>query len=326
MLLPALAIIGGFVLLVWSADRFVEGAAATAKHAGMPSLLIGMLIVGFGTSAPEMVVSAMAAMDGNPDLALGNALGSNIVNTGLILGVAAIIVPLSVHSKIIKKELPLLLGIALLVGYFILDDSITRTESIILLIGFFSLIAWSVISAYRGKGDTLDNEFEQELAQASMSLAAAIFWLVCGLVLLVVSSRVLVWGAVEIATALGVSDLVIGLTIVALGTSLPELAATVIAARKGEFEIALGNVVGSNMFNLLAVVGIAGVIMPMDAVPAQVLMRDWLSMMILLVALTVMAIGIRRPGRINRWEGGLLILIFTAYNVYLIRDVLLTGG
>lgn len=326
MLLPALAIIGGFVLLVWSADRFVEGAAATAKHAGMPSLLIGMLIVGFGTSAPEMVVSAMAAMDGNPDLALGNALGSNIVNTGLILGVAAIIVPLSVHSKIIKKELPLLLGIALLVGYFILDDSITRTESIILLIGFFSLIAWSVISAYRGKGDTLDNEFEQELAQARMSLAAAIFWLVCGLVLLVVSSRVLVWGAVEIATALGVSDLVIGLTIVALGTSLPELAATVIAARKGEFEIALGNVVGSNMFNLLAVVGIAGVIMPMDAVPSQVLMRDWLSMMILLVALTVMAIGIRRPGRINRWEGGLLILIFTAYNVYLIRDVLLTGG
>lgn len=326
MLLPALAIIGGFVLLVWSADRFVEGAAATAKHAGMPSLLIGMLIVGFGTSAPEMVVSAMAAMDGNPDLALGNALGSNIVNTGLILGVAAIIVPLSVHSKIIKKELPLLLGIALLVGYFILDDSITRTESIILLIGFFSLIAWSVISAYRGKGDTLDNEFEQELAQARMSLAAAIFWLVCGLVLLVVSSRVLVWGAVEIATALGVSDLVIGLTIVALGTSLPELAATVIAARKGEFEIALGNVVGSNMFNLLAVVGIAGVIMPMDAVPSQVLMRDWLSMMILLVALTVMAIGIRRPGRINRWEGGLLILIFTAYNVYLIRDVMLTGG
>lgn len=324
MLLASLAIVVGFALLVWSADRFVDGAAATARHAGMPSLLIGMVIVGFGTSAPEMVVSAMAALDGNPDLAIGNALGSNIVNTGLILGIAALVVPLTVHSKIVRKEVPLLLVIALLLGYFLLDYSLTRYESLILLGGFFCLIGWSVFSAYRGKGDTLDSEFEKELAESTMSLASAIFWLVAGLTLLLVSSRILVWGAVEIATALGVSDLVIGLTIVALGTSLPELAATVIAARKGEFEIALGNVVGSNMFNLLAVVGIAGVIMPMDKVPPEVLARDWIGMMILIVMLMVMAIGFRGPGRINRWEGSLLMLTFGAYNLYLLRDVI--GG
>ena len=151
MLVASLAILGGFILLVWSADRFVEGAAATAKHAGMPSLLIGMVIVGFGTSAPEMVVSAMAAIDGNPDLALGNALGSNIVNTGLILGLTAIITPILVQSKIVRKEIPLLLLISSVLGYFLWDGSLTRLESVLLLVGFFTLIGWSIYSAMKGK-------------------------------------------------------------------------------------------------------------------------------------------------------------------------------
>ncbi len=321
MLLAGLAIFIGFVLLVWSADRFIDGAAATANHAGMPSLLIGMVIVGFGTSAPEMVVSAMAALDGNPDLALGNALGSNIVNTGLILGIAALVVPLVVHSKIVRRELPLLLVISCALGGFLWDGVLSRLEGIVLLFGFFGLIGFSVISALRGKGDHLEGDFDKALTEASMPLNKAIFWLVAGLLLLVGSSKLLVWGAVEIATALGVSDLVIGLTIVALGTSLPELAATVIAARKGEFEIAIGNVVGSNMFNLLAVVGIAGSISPMDHVPAEVLNRDWLAMMLLTAALTLMAIGFRGPGRINRLEGCFLLIIFVAYNIYLIDSV-----
>ena len=322
MTLAILAILGGFILLVWSADRFVEGAAVTAKHAGMPSLLIGMVIVGFGTSAPEMVVSAMAAIDGNPDLALGNALGSNIVNTGLILGVTAVITPIMVQSKIVRKEIPLLLLIGLLLGYFPLDGALTRVEAVLLLVGFFTLIGWSIFSAIKSKGDKLETEMDQELVDHAMPLKKAIFWLVLGLVLLIVSSRVLVWGAVNIAHAFGVSDLIIGLTIVALGTSLPELAASVIAVRKGEHDIAIGNVVGSNMFNLLAVVGIAGVISPMSSLPEQVLSRDWLVMMSMTVALLIIAYGFRRAGRINRYEGVGLLIAFCAYNVWLVSSVI----
>ncbi|MBK1632831.1 calcium/sodium antiporter [Thiohalocapsa halophila] len=322
-MIPAiLAILGGFALLVWSADRFVDGAAATAGHAGMPSLLIGMVIVGFGTSAPEMVVSAMAALDGNPDLAIGNALGSNIVNTGLVLGVTALVAPIAVHSKIIRRELPLLFAIGLGVGLLLWDDALTRTESLVLLAGFLGLIGWSVVAALRGHGDPLEAETVQELESHAMPLGRAVFWLVAGLVLLIVSSRSLVWGAVTIAEALGVSDLIIGLTIVALGTSLPELAASVVAARKGEHDIAIGNVVGSNMFNLLAVVGIAGVIAPMPSMAPEVLTRDWPVMMALFAALFVMGYGLRGQGRINRLEGALLLLAFAAYNAWLARAIL----
>jgi cation:H+ antiporter len=322
-LIPALlAIVSGFALLVWSADRFVDGAAATAGHAGMPSLVIGMVIVGFGTSAPEMVVSAMAALDGNPDLALGNALGSNIVNTGLVLGVTALVAPIVVHSKIIRRELPLLFGIGLATGFLFWDGALTRAESLLLLLGFFALIGWSLVAALRGHGDAWEAETVQELESHAMTLGRAIFWLVAGLVLLIVSSRILVWGAVNIAQGLGVSDLIIGLTIVALGTSLPELAASVAAARKGEHDIALGNLVGSNMFNLLAVVGIAGVITPMASLAPEVLVRDWSVMMGLILMLFVMAYGFRGPGRINRLEGGVLLLAFAAYNSWLVTSVL----
>jgi cation:H+ antiporter len=321
MTLAALAILGGFALLVWSADRFVEGAAATARHAGMPSLLIGMVIVGFGTSAPEMVVSAMAAMDGSPALALGNALGSNIVNVGLILGITALVAPIAVHSKIVRRELPLLLLISLAVGALLWDSALTRLESLLLLAGFFALVGWTIFTALRNREDVLGAEMDQELAAHAMPLRRALFWLAVGLLLLIVSSRILVWGAVSIAQALGVSDLIIGLTIVALGTSLPELAASVIAARKGEHDIAIGNVVGSNMFNLLAVIGIAGVIAPMPTIAAEVLARDWPVMVALVVVLFATAYGFRGQGRINRAEGMLLLCAYAAYNVYLVLGV-----
>ncbi len=324
MAMATLSIIVGFALLMWSADRFVDGAAATARHAGVSSLLIGMVIVGFGTSAPEMVVSAMAALDGKPDLALGNALGSNIVNTGLILGVTALIAPILVHSKIVRRELPLLFAIGLALGAMLWDGALSRFEAALLLVGFFGLIGWSVQAALHGRGDSLETDAEKEAAAAAMPLRRALFWLAAGLVLLVISSRILVWGAVTIAQSLGVSDLVIGLTIVALGTSLPELAASVMAARKGEHDIAIGNVVGSNMFNILAVVGIAGMIMPMPAITPEVLTRDWLAMMGLTAALFVMAYGFRGAGRINRLEGGLLLIGFVAYNSWLAMAVL--GG
>jgi cation:H+ antiporter len=318
MILYLLAIIAGFVILVWSADKFVEGAASTAKHLGMPSLLIGILIVGFGTSAPEMVVSAIAAMEGNPSLALGNALGSNIVNIALILGVTAVVAPITVNSKIVKKEIPLLLLIVLVTGYLLFDNTLTFSEGIFLLIGFFSLIGWSIFAAIKGKGDALESEMDDELIEHEMTLKAGIIWLIIGLVLLIASSRLLVWGAVGVAHEFGVSDLIIGLTIVALGTSLPELAASVIAARKGEHDIAIGNVVGSNMFNLLAVIGIATIIAPMNGIPLEVLQRDWLIMFALTVGLLLMAYGFKnKEGKITRFEGMILIVCYVAYNTYL---------
>ncbi|MBD3587690.1 calcium/sodium antiporter [Salinimonas sp. HHU 13199] len=322
MLLASVAIIVGFALLVWSADRFVEGAAATAGHAGLPSILIGMVIVGFGTSAPEMVVSAMAASDGNPDLALGNALGSNIVNISLILGVTAIIAPIAVQSQIIKRELPLLVAVVLFSGFLLYDGNLTFFDAILLLSGLLAFLVWSIYSGMKNPGDALETEFDSELKSHSMALGKAIFWLAAGLILLIISSRLLVWGAVEIASALGVSDLIIGLTIVALGTSLPELAASIIAAKKGEHDIAIGNVVGSNVFNILAVVGIAGVIEPISTISPAVFNRDWSVMLVLTVLLMIMAYGFGRQGRINRVEGTVLLSAYVAYNGYLVMDVL----
>ncbi|MDD2888816.1 MAG: calcium/sodium antiporter [Aliarcobacter sp.] len=325
MILYLLAIVAGFVILVWSADKFVDGAASTAKHLGMPTLLIGILIVGFGTSAPEMVVSAIAAMEGNPGLALGNAIGSNIVNVALILGVTALVSPIVVNSNIVKKEIPLLLLIVFIIGYLLLDNSLTFVEGIILLAGFFALVAWSIISAMRNKGDSLEADMEEELIEHEMSLKAGILWLLVGLVLLIGSSRLLVWGSVGVAHEFGISDLIIGLTIVALGTSLPELAASVMAARKGEHDIAIGNVVGSNMFNILAVIGIATVISPMNNIPLEVLQRDWIVMLVLTLALLLMSYGFKaKNGVINRIEGTILIVCYIAYNTYL--GLSLTGN
>lgn len=322
MLLFSLAILVGFVLLIWSADKFVEGAASTSKHLGMPTLLIGILVVGFGTSAPEMVVSAIAAYEGNPALALGNGIGSNIVNIALILGVTAIVAPISVHSKIVRKEIPLLIAIVMLIGYMLMDNSLTLVEGTILIGGFFTLILWSVYTAIKGKGDALETEMDAELIEHAMSLKWGVVWLILGLLLLILSSRILVWGAVGLATEFGISDLIIGLTIVALGTSLPELAASVIAARKGEHDIAIGNVVGSNMFNILAVIGIATLINPMPTVSPEVLQRDWLVMLILTLGLFIISYGFKRgDGKITRAKGGILLLCYVAYNSYLAMNI-----
>lgn len=322
MLLASLAIIAGFALLVWSADKFVEGAAASANYAGMPPLLIGMLVVGFGTSAPEMVVSAMAAMDGNPALALGNAVGSNIVNITLILGVTAIIAPIAVHSSIIRKELPILLLVTLVIGAMLWNHHISTLEAWALIGGFMLLIGWSIWSALRSKRDHLEQEMDDELSSQSMSLKSSIFWLITGLVLLIISSRILVWGAVEIAQQLGVSDLLIGLTIVALGTSLPELAASIVAARKGEHDIAVGNVVGSNMFNSLAVIGIAGTIEPISNIGAEVFWRDWTSMLFVTGLLLLTAARFGKSQTISRGEGAVLLVCYLGYNGYLIYGAL----
>ncbi len=320
MTLAFIAVIFGLVLLVWSADRFVEGSASTARHFAMPPLLIGMVIIGFGTSAPEMVVSALAASQGNPGIALGNAYGSNITNIALILGVTALISPIAVHSQVLRKELPILTVVTALAAWQIWDGKITRIDAVVLLVVFTGLMGWTIWQGLRTKADALGNEMEQELNVRAMPVRRAVFWLMVGLVLLIVSSRILVWGAVEIAYGFGVSDMVIGLTIVAVGTSLPELASSIIAARKGEHDIALGNVLGSNLFNTLAVVGIAGAIHPM-AVGPEVFSRDILVMAALTLSLFVFGYGFRGPGRINRIEGAVLLACYVGYTAYLVNTV-----
>jgi cation:H+ antiporter len=320
MVLASLAILIGLALLVWSADRFVEGSASTARHFGMPPLLIGMVVVGFGTSAPEMVVSALAASQGSPGIALGNAYGSNIANIALILGLTALISPIAVHSQVLRKELPLLTVITALAAWQLWDGEITRADAVVLLGVFGALMAWTIWQGVRKKKDPFGSEMEVELKDHVMPVRRALFWVVAGLVLLIVSSRILVWGAVKIAYAMGVSDLIIGLTIVAIGTSLPELASSLVAARNQEHDIALGNILGSNLFNTLAVVGIAGTIHPL-AVGPEVLLRDILVMGVLTVSLFIIGYGFRGPGRINRFEGAALLTCFVGYTAYLIVGV-----
>lgn len=313
-----LAVLAGLIVLVWSADRFIDGASGVARHLGMPPLLIGMVVIGFGTSAPEMVVSALAALQGNPGLALGNAYGSNITNIALILGLTALISPMAVRSSILRKELPLLLGVTLLAGWQLMDGGISRLDALVLLLVFAGLMGWSIWTGMRGEGDALADDAQAELSTNPQTpLPRNLFWLVMGLLLLVGSSRLLVWGAVSVAQGFGVSDLLIGLTIVAIGTSLPELASSVIAARKGEHDMALGNVLGSNLFNTLAVVGIAGSISPMSIGP-EVLQRDFLVMLGLTIAVLIMGLGWGRPGRINRVEGSTLMLAYALYMLGLI--------
>lgn len=323
MLTALLAVVAGLALLVWSADRFVEGSAVACRHFEVPPLLIGMVVVGFGTSAPEMMVSALASYQGNPGIALGNAYGSNIANIALILGVTALISPIAVHSQVLHRELPLLTAVTLLAVYQLLDGELSRVDAIVLLAVFFGLMGWTIRQGVRTRLDTFAGEVEQELAIPDMPLRRAVMLLVTGLILLILSSRVLVWGAVEIAQKLGVSDLIIGLTIVAVGTSLPELASSVSAARKGEHEIALGNVLGSNLFNTLAVVGIAGVIRPMD-VAREVLFRDMSVMTFLTLSLFGFCYGFGGLGRINRYEGAGLLSCFVGYTAYLVHTVV--GG
>jgi cation:H+ antiporter len=318
---PLLAVVFGLALLVWGADRFVEGAVAAADHFGVPSLLIGMVIVGFGTSAPEMVVSALASLQGNPGIALGNAYGSNITNSGLILGITALVSPIAVHSQVLRKELPILIGVTVLSAVLFADAVLSRLDAVMLLAVFAGLMAWSIHQGMKRKGDALAGDVSQELKARTMPVRRAVFWIVAGLVLLIASSRILVWGAVEIARAAGIDDLVIGLTVVAVGTSLPELASSVIAARKKEHELALGNVLGSNLFNTLAVVGIAGAVRPAVA-PAEILSRDILVMGLLSLSLFGLGYGFGgRPGRINRIEGGLLLLCWFGYTAYIVLHI-----
>lgn len=324
MLLAFLAVVAGLVLLIWSAEKFIDGAAATSRWLGLSPLLIGMLVIGFGTSAPEMMVSVLAAMQGNPGLAVGNAYGSNIANMGLVLGFVALMAPLAVHSSVIRKEMPLLVIVMLVTGYMLLDGWISRIEAALLLMGLGVFITASIISSRGQQDDPLMAEVTESLDSKPMSRGKSIMWTLIGLVLLIASSRLLVWGAVEIAVGFGVSDLIIGLTVVAVGTSLPELASSISALRRNEHDMVLGNVVGSNLFNSMAVVGLAGVIVPIEA-GREVLVRDWGVMTVMTLIMVLFAFSWRgRPRRINRVEGGVLFSMFIAYTAYMVSVVVMS--
>lgn len=321
MLYPLLAIVIGLAFLVWSADKFVDGAANSARYFGMSPLLIGMLILGFGTSAPEIVISTLSSLEGKSNLALGNAVGSNISNIALILGFTAILMPITVNSRILKNELPLLTGASLVATYMLYDSNLSRVEGFVLL-GLFALfVGWTIWQGLKNPEDALGDEVEEELDEHKMSLGKGLFWLALGFGVLLGSSRLLVWGAVEVALFFGVSELIIGLTIVAIGTSLPELASTFAAAKKGEDDIALGNILGSNLFNTLAVAGLAGSIHPLS-VGEEVFNRDMMVMSALTLSLFIFGYGFKKEhGRINRFEAALLLCAYVGYTAYLVNSI-----
>jgi cation:H+ antiporter len=315
MLLNFVALVIGLIVLVISADKFVTGTAAIAKKFGVPPLLIGLTIVGLGTSAPEILVSAIASWQGNSGLAVGNALGSNIANIGLILGVTALISPLAFRSNLLKRELPILMGVSL-ICYFMAFDGLDMIDGIVMLLMLAAFLCWLILSVKKekqknGNGDPLEQEVLNEMPE-DVSVRKAGFFFVAGLIGLLLSSRLLVWAAVNIAESFGVSDLVIGLTIVALGTSLPELAASISSVLKKEDDLAVGNIIGSNMYNLLAVYSLPGIIAP-GPVAESVIYRDFPVMLGLTGVLFILGYGLTKSGKINRWEGGGLLLAFCSY-------------
>ncbi|MEL0081814.1 MAG: calcium/sodium antiporter [Gammaproteobacteria bacterium] len=321
LLIHLAALLIGLALLAWSADRFVDAAAALAVRLGLSPMIIGLTIVAFGTSAPEILVSAMAAINGNPGLALGNAIGSNIANIALVIGFTALIAPLAVHSQTLRREFPLMALVMAFTLLLLIDRQLSRSDGLLLLVGMVALMATTIWLSKKSSpgdplGEALSDQQTPELLE-SRNISAPIWGLVSGLVLLLIASRMLVWGAVGFASYFGISDLVIGLTVVAIGTSLPELAASVAAVRKGEDDIAIGNVIGSNMFNLLAVIGVAGLIAP-TPIESAMLLRDYPLMLLLSLALYLLARGSRMSaGKIGRIPGGLLLLVFIGYEVWL---------
>jgi len=310
-----------FVALVWSADKFVLGASSLARNLGVSPMIIGLTIVAMGSSAPEMMVAAAASLQGNPDTAIGNAIGSNITNIALVLGITVLVKPLIVSSSTIKQELPLLLLLTILAYWMLYDNNFSFVEGLILFIGFFTFISTLLIKALiQRKNNIIDDpmiiEAEQELPEATSTLKS-IVWLIVGISLLVLSAHFLVGSAIFIAKAFGISDLVIGLTVIALGTSLPELAASIASVLKKEDDLAMGNIIGSNIFNILAVLPFAGLIAP-GAINPEASFRD-APVMIALTLLLFLLCFSRHSGsfRITRIKGVVLLLCFIAYQVLL---------
>jgi len=309
ILLPIIALLSGFALLIWSADEFTENGAKIANIFKVSPLIIGLLIFGFGTSAPEMLVSGLAAMDGNTGLSIGNAIGSNIFNIALVLGISAIIVPIEVHKDVLKKEWVFLMVATVIAGLLLWDRRLDEMDGIILLVLLVSFLAYTFKESKNSSHHEFDNL--EQTVDKSQTIKTWVM-LVIGLVVLVSSAKLVVWGGIEVAKVFGVSDLIIGLTVVALGTSLPELAVSIASVMKKQFEMVVGNVIGSNLFNTIAVLAIPGLIHPSD-VPAAVIERDYPIMLLLTVLLFIVSYKFSKKYVINRFEGFILIAVFSLY-------------
>lgn len=321
LLIAILQLAAGFVLLIWAADRLVAGASALARNFGISTLIVGLTIVGFGTSAPEMLVSAVASLRGNPSLAIGNAIGSNIANIGLILGLTAIIYPLKVERMTFKRELPVLAVIMLVTLALMLNLQFSRLDGLVLIAGLAALVGGMVwLGLTHGTSDPVAATLASEVPE-NMPTRTAVIWTVVGLVILPFSAHILVSGAVTLALIFGVAESVVGLTVVALGTSLPELAAAAACAFRKEDDLAIGNIMGSNMFNLLGVLGIAALIHPMDIEPI-LLERDMLVMFAITIALFVLVWRRRGSGLISRPAALILFASYIGYQTLVITQAL----
>ncbi len=309
ILLPIIALLSGFALLIWSADEFTENGAKIANIFKVSPLIIGLIIFGFGTSAPEMLVSGLAAMDGNTGLSIGNAIGSNIFNIALVLGISAIVTPIVVHEDILKKEWIFLMVATLCAGLLLSDGYLDVTDGLILLSLLVLFLAYTLKEAQNKKHHTFEDL--EHVVDKSQTKKTWIM-LVVSLTVLISSAKLVVYGGVEIAKFFQISDLIIGLTVVALGTSLPELAVSISSVLKKQFDMVVGNIIGSNLFNTIAVLAIPGLIHPSN-VPEEVLSRDYPVMLLLTVLLFVVSYKFGKKHIINRFEGVVLVSIFGVY-------------
>ena len=312
MLLPILSLLAGFLLLMWSADAFTDNGAKIARIFNISPLVIGLLVFGFGTSAPEMLVSGLAAYDGIPEMSIGNAFGSNIFNIGLVLGVTAIILPVTVEKSVLKKEWLYLFLSTLIVGFLLLDGFLSFTDGLILL----SLLLLFLINVFREskKGSPIDTDI-LEINSQNKDKGRTWLLLIVSLIILVSSAKLVVWGGVSIAEFFEIDKLIIGLTVVALGTSLPELAVSISSALKKQHQMVIGNIIGSNLFNTLGVLAIPALIVPFTPelilkVPPEVMSRDFVYMLILTLLIVILSMRLK----ISRFGGFILL---TALSIYL---------
>jgi len=317
MLGNILEVIAGLVLLIWGADRFVHGAAATARNLGVTPLLVGLTVVAFATSAPEILVSVVASLRGEPGLAIGNAIGSNIVNIGLVLGCVALIRPIQLRSATLRREMPALLAVTLLTVSLFLDSFLSIIDGLVMLTGLIIVMIWLARLGMRSApSDPIKIEYEAEIP-ADVSMKMAIFWLLFGIGTLLIGAHLLVDGSIEVARFLGVSEVVIGILLVAFGTSLPELAVSLVSVMKGEYGLAIGNIVGSNIFNLLAVIGVAATIAPFALAPSVLSLHIFVMVAFTLV-LFAMTYDYDGKSELSRIEGVALLIAFIAYDTYVV--------
>ena len=309
-MIDILLIIVGLSGLFFGGEMFVRSASQMARQFGISMLVIGLTVVAVGTSTPELIVSVGAALEGSSDIALGNVVGSNIINIGLIAGLAALIMPFAVHVRMLRQEIPIMLGVTLIAYVLMLDQVLSRTDGILLLMGAAGYFTWMIVSSRQVQ---VEADTSQDSQDETINPRREVLFLVIGLVLLLAGARFTVNGAVNIATAIGLSELVIGMTLVAVGTSLPELVTSVVAARRGESDIALGNVVGSNIANLLVILGMTAVIQPIP-VDQDVIQLDALVM----IGFALLLIPFAFNRHISRREGLAFVTAYIAYTVFLL--------